>query len=83
MIFGGILGLFAGGVIGGIFSFLDLDLLRRGIYVFIILVFPVGFVLLGNKFNEDIKYSVIAFLIVETLTVMLVSIIKALIFKNQ
>ena len=69
MILGGVLGLVVGGIIGGTVIALNLNVIRGGVYVFIVFVIPVLFLSLsGDKFDEDIKYSGIAFLVIETLT---------------
>lgn len=82
MILGGVLGLVVGGIIGGMVVALNLNSLRGGIYVFIVLSIPVLFLFLsGDKFDEDIKHSGIAFLAVETLTGIIVPLIQKSFFK--
>lgn len=84
MILGGLLGLFIGGIIGGVVSELNLNVIRSGGYVFIILVIPVFFILFsGDKFDDDIKKSAIAFLAIETITGIFVSLITSLLCKES
>ena len=83
MMLGGLLGLFVGGIIGGIVYELNLDVIRSGAYVFIVLAIPIFFILFsGDKFDEDIKKSAITFLVVETLTGIFVSLITSLLHKE-
>ena len=86
MLLAGLFGLIAGGILGGIISVLNLSLISAGLFGFLITAIPAvlfRIVPVVKEFDEDVRWFVISFIVIATLTGMFVIYTQTSFFRSE
>lgn len=86
MLLAGFFGLIAGGIFGGLISELNLSLIKAGLCGFLITAIPAFLFRIVpevKEFGEDIRWFVVSFIVIATLTGVLVSYTQMSFFKSE